>query len=265
MAKSWDNVREELERRRKALVDFSCDDSTSLKPVERMRIQSLLERWESPGRPTDIAALLKQFCVSAFSYAPLRRFLADFIGDLPTRNTIARALSLAFGDDGFLVESNWLPEGLGSLAAAIQERERFDLLRRQFKPRIISVLRTASAKMETELADGLVDFYGKVSNVTAPCDMWNLVNAFSKPIRHVGPALICDFFKEIGFTRYVKVDHHFARGFPALLASEGSCRLNPRRSFVLSQEIADAIGMTPFHLDAILYLWGRYGPKGSIQ
>jgi hypothetical protein len=92
--------------------------------------------------------------------------------------------------------------------------------------------------------------------------MWNLVNDFSAPIDQVGPALVCDFFKEIGFTRYVKVDHHFSKQFPKLIISRESCKLNPKRSFILSQEIADTVYLTPFHLDSILYLWGRYG-KGS--
>lgn len=260
MTQKWETVREELQRRKKILVDLSHDNSSSLSPVDRMRIQSLLQRGKSPKRPSDIPTLMKQFCASAFSYAPLRNnFLVPLIGDVPTRNTIAEALCLAFGTEAFLADSNWLPEALGRLAAAIQEKEQYDLRKKQFKPRIISVLLTGTAKMERELSNGLDGLYEKISQVSAPRDMWELVNAFAEPINHVGPALICDFFKEIGFSRYVKVDHHFAREFPALLALEGPCRLNPRRSFILSQEIADAVGMTPFHLDSILYCWGKYG------
>ena len=88
--------------------------------------------------------------------------------------------------------------------------------------------------------------------------MWALVEDFSKSIKQVGPALMCDFFKEIGFVRYVKVDHHFSKQFPKLVKQKEDCGLSPKRSFILSQEIADAVGMTPFHLDSILYLWGRY-------
>jgi len=118
-------------------------------------------------------------------------------------------------------------------------------------------------KLRQELKFGIESFYAKISKVTIPPEMWNLVNNFSAAIDQVGPALICDFFKEIGFTRYVKVDHHFRKEFPQLLNTMGSCGQNPKQSFILSQEIADAVGIAPFHLDAILYLWGRYGNKAS--
>jgi hypothetical protein len=82
---------------------------------------------------------------------------------------------------------------------------------------------------------------------------------FSRPIQNVGPALICDFFKEMGFVRYVKVDHHFRKEFPELISGNTECNQNPKENFMLSQQIADSDGITPYHLDAILYLWGRYG------
>ena len=119
--------------------------------------------------------------------------------------------------------------------------------------------------MKQELSGGLKAFYRRIADVTDPLEMWRLVNDFSSTIDQVGPALICDFFKEIGFTRYVKVDHHFKAQFPRLVSPEESCRNSPKKSFILSQEIADAIGITPFHLDAIMYLWGRYGSRLSTR
>ncbi|MCX6227033.1 MAG: hypothetical protein NTV01_20180 [Bacteroidia bacterium] len=181
------------------------------------------------------------------------------------RDTIALALSKAFMNNNFLIDSNWLPESLYNLAVTIQETNRYDLSSRQFKPRIIAVLLTGTLKLRQELKFGIESFYAKVSKVTIPLEMWNLVNDFSAAIDQVGPALICDFFKEIGFTRYVKVDHHFRKEFPQLLNTMGSCRQNPKQSFILSQEIADALGIAPFHLDAILYLWGRYGGLSRSQ
>ena len=120
---------------------------------------------------------------------------------------------------------------------------------------------SGTSKLQKELIPGLDLFYDKISRVTVPLEMWRLVNEFSGTINQVGPALICDFFKEIGFIRYVKVDHHFRKEFPQLISSLKSCSQDPKHSFILSQEIADLIEITPFNLDAILYLWGRYGKK----
>jgi len=141
----------------------------------------------------------------------------------------------------------------------MQESSIYDLTKKQFKPRITSVLISSTSKIAKELIDGLDVFYNRISKVTSPPEMWKLVNDFSEPIAQVGPALICDFFMKIGFTRYVKVDHHFRKEFPKLVILAVSCKLNPKHSFILSQEIADSVSITPFHLDSILYLWGRYG------
>jgi hypothetical protein len=252
-------IRQELERRRELLIHFSNDQTFPMDQVERSRIQSILEHWEIPVRPNDIPSLLKQFCVSAFSYAPLRKYLKTQIGVLPMRDTVALALSKAFINDEFLIDSNWFPESLYNLALRTQNICQFDLSRRQFRPRIIAVLLSGSIKLEQELNGGLDEFYARISKVSKPAEMWKLVNDFSSAIDLAGPALICDFFKEIGFSRYVKVDHHFRKEFPQLLNEMKFCGQNPKQSFILSQEIADSVGVAPFHLDAIMYLWGRYG------
>jgi len=258
----WLDVRNELQRRRDVLVSRSHDDSSPMEPFERARIQPLLERWEAPPPPIDIPNVVKQFCVSAFSYAPLRNnFFKPLADGLPTRDNIARALSRAFDEARFLDNDNWLPAPLERLALAIQRKHKFDLSSRQFKPRVVGVLLTGSRKLGEELSGGLHGFYERIARVSDAASMWDLVNDFSKSIHLVGPALICDFFKEIGFVRYVKIDHHFGKQLPKLVNVDGNCRLNPKRSFLMSQEIADAVGMTPFHLDSILYLWGRYGDR----
>lgn len=257
-------IQKELERRREILIRLSNDDSFIMSSVDRGLIKSLLERWEVPDRPSDIPTFMKQFCVSVFSYAPLRKYLTNLIGDIPMRDTIARALSLAFNENEFVPNSNWFPETLGELAAKIQVVNKYNLASKQFRPRIIAVLLSGTAKMAKELVNGLDNFYKMIPKVTEPSDMWELVNDFSRPIKQVGPTLICDFFKEIGFTRYVKIDHHFKKQFPGILPPGWDCNKNTKHSFILSQEIADKIGMTPFHLDFILYLWGRYGSKSRI-
>ncbi|MBP7509187.1 MAG: hypothetical protein KA807_15350 [Prolixibacteraceae bacterium] len=254
----------EINRRRKRLIELSYQDNTPIVPVERERIQSLLERWESPTRPTDVESLMKQFCVSAFSYAPLRKYLISVIGDIPMRDTIAITLSKVFNENEFLTDSNWSPTSLHGLASRIQSREKFDLSRKLFKPRIISVLLSGTKFFEGELSQDLDAFYQKITFADTPIEMWKLALEVSKSINNVGVALVCDFLKEIGFTRFVKVDHHFKREFPELLSTSKTCKQSPKESFILSQELADSIGITPFHLDSILYLWGRYGDKRNL-
>lgn len=257
----FDTLRKELERRRSILIKYSHDNSFKMEAIERERIQSLLERGENIIRPADIPTLMKQFCVSAFSYSPLRRFLKQFVSDIPMRASIAKALSLAFDNEKFLDDANWCPDTLYNLAESIQRTVKYDLNRKQFKPRMIAVLLTGTSKLSEELNNGLEGFYNKISAITSSIEMWQFVNDFSKPIAQVGPALVCDFFKEIGFTQYVKVDHHFKKQFPQIVPNKDSCKSNPKQSFILSQEIASKVGITPFHLDAILYLWGRYADK----
>ena len=254
-------IHNEIERRRAVLIKLSYDNSFPMNSSERIRIQSLLERWETPNRPVNIVTLTKQFCVSTFSYAPLRKYLSTFIGDLPMRETIQLTLSKVFDESAFLLDSNWIPESLSKLVLEIQAKENYDLSRKQFKPRIISVLISGTRQLSKELINGLDAFYNKISNAKSPLKMWELAENFSAQINNVGTALICDFFKELGFTRYVKVDHHFRREFPELVSDLKTCDKNPKMSFILSQEIADSIGITPFHLDSILYLWGRFGKK----
>ncbi len=152
----------EIYRRRKRLIELSYQDNIPIVPVERERIQSLLERWESPTRPTDVETLMKQFCVSAFSYAPLRKYLASLIGDIPLRDTIALSLSRAFNDTEFLNDFNWSPMALYSMAKKIQLREKYDLSKKHFKPRIISVLLTGTKVLDKELSRGLDAFYKKM-------------------------------------------------------------------------------------------------------
>ena len=260
---SWMNIRSELERRRNILIQLSYSEDHPMEPFERRRIKALLERGEAPERPNTIPELMKQFCVSAFSYAPLRHnYLAPLLDGLPTRQNINHALMWAFHNEGFLDVDNWYPFNLGQLAKAIQSIHNFDLSSNKFQPRIVAVLLTGSKKLELELSEGLQAFYSRVAGISDPRKMWKFVTDFARPIRQVGPSLMCDFLKELGFTRYVKVDHHFSRQFPQLLPGEANCRMSAKASFILSQEIADAVGMSPFHLDSILYLWGRYGRNG---
>jgi hypothetical protein len=132
-------IRDEIERRKKILIAHSYNNSFPMESVERVRIQSLLEHGESPTRPTDVPTLMKQFCVSSFSYAPLRKYLMSITGDIPMRDTIQRTLSIVFENTEFLNDSNWTPESLGTLSLTIQVKNNYDLSRKQFKPSVMLI------------------------------------------------------------------------------------------------------------------------------
>ena len=159
-------------------------------------------------------------------------------------------------------DQTWFPQNLKKVAWSIQQREKYDLTSKQPRPRMVRVMLDGSDQMARRLDRGLNSFYESIEQVSAstPEAMWSFVEEFAKPIYNVGPALICDFVKEIGFLRFVKVDHHFLQQFPGLLGETQDCsRLSEKKHFILSQHLADALGIQPYYLDRILYEWGRYG------
>jgi len=125
------------------------------------------------------------------------------------------------------------------------------------------VMLDGTVEMSKRLEKGIDSFYRTVGSVSAlsPEAMWKYVKDFGKPIGFVGPALLCDFLKEIGVFRFVKVDHHFLNEFPRLLGVQDCKTMGEKQHFILSQTVADAVGIIPFYLDRILYEWGRYGDK----
>lgn len=125
---------------------------------------------------------------------------------------------------------------------------------------MISVLLSGTQEMEKRLENGIDKFYqelDKINNSTTE-EIWKYVSEFPKKIHNVGSALICDFLKDIGCDRFVKVDHHFKKEFPYLLGLDDCKKLNSKEHFILSQELSNMIKMSPFHLDHLLYQWGRY-------
>jgi len=254
------SVKSELERRQELLIALAHDPTNEIDNVDRGNIIEHFEKGNPPARPREIQYLTKIFYASAFSYAPLRRYLQSLIGIVPSYEYVAEAIAIAFEEPAFTDHSNWTPQTILRLAEAIQSSEQYDLTSRQFKPRMISVFLTGSVKLNTELNNGLDGFYGKTEAIfkNGPEAMWKFVKAFSKPISNVGAALMCDFLKNIGFTRFVKIDHHMKKEFPRLLNIESCRKMSELESFKLSQIVADKIGLTPFHLDHLLYQWGRY-------
>jgi thermostable 8-oxoguanine DNA glycosylase len=111
-----------------------------------------------------------------------------------------------------------------------------------------------------KLKNGLASFYKELDEINnKPAqNIWDYLLEFPKNIHNVGSALICDFIKGVGYKNFVKVDHHFKKEFPQLLGFANCDKLTAKEHFILSREITELLNISPFHLDHLLYQWGRY-------
>ena len=102
---------------------------------------------------------------------------------------------------------------------------------------MISVILSGTQEMEKRLENGIDRFYqelDRVNNSSAE-EIWKYVSEFQKEIYNVGSALICDFLKDIGCYRFVKVDHHFKNEFPYLIGFHDCKRLNSKEHFFFTR------------------------------
>jgi hypothetical protein len=203
---------------------------------------------------------MKTFFTYCFTYAPLRKYLTSISGSIPTPGMLLNCLAIIYSEDEFLKDQNWLHSKLHALAAKIQQNERFDLKSNKFKPRMISVILDGTIEMGKRLESGIEQFYQELEEINKSTgeEIWEYVSEFPQQIHNVGTALICDFLKDIGCDRFVKVDHHFKKEFPCLLGLNDCKQLSSKEHFILSQKISNILEMSPFHLDHLLYQWGRY-------
>lgn len=254
------NVHSELMRRRDLLISFAYNKQIQMGDLDKECIVTFFERWELPQKPANIPDLMKTFFTCCFTYAPLRKYLTSVAGSIPTPEMLPNCLSKIYSENDFLLDQNWMPLKLREIAEKIQNRESFDLKSNQFRPRMISVLLDGTLEMNKRLKSGLDGFYSELDSINEESghEIWGYVSGFSDNIYNVGTALICDFLKDIGCDRFVKVDHHFKNEFPKLLGFSNCNKLSAKDHFVLSQKIADLLKMSPFHLDHLLYQWGRH-------
>ncbi len=254
------SVKNELIRRREILISFAHDPVFKMEKLDRECIVSFFEKWQLPKRPNSIPDLMKTFFTCCFTYAPLRKYLTNIAGGIPTPSMLPGCLSQIYDQKDFLNDEIWYPDKLHKVAMLIQKKEQFKLKSNQFKPRMIAVILDGTKKMGFKLNSGLDTFYDEVQRINlSPGDqIWKYVSAFPKNIYNVGPALICDFLKDLGFENFVKVDHHFKNEFPELIGFDNCRKLSSKEHFILSLELAKFIKMSPFHLDHLLYQWGRY-------
>jgi hypothetical protein len=254
------SVHSELMRRRDKLIKFAHNPNFQMEQLDRECIITFFEHWELPKRPKNIPDLMKTFFSCCFSYAPLRKYLTSIAGSLHTSSTLPNCLAKIYSKDEFLIDKNWIPSRLNDIASEIQQKEKFDLKSNKFKPRMIAVILTGAPEMEKRLENGIDKFYQELDRINSSTveEIWKYVSGFQKRIYNVGTALTCDFLKNVGCDQFVKVDHHFKKEFPNLLGIDDCKKLNSREHFSLSQEISNLLDISPFHLDHLLYQWGRY-------
>jgi hypothetical protein len=155
---------------------------------------------------------------------------------------------------------------VSELAAVVPALERAHPLDRTAlgkKPRsrIVMTLATALPKIRDEMLPDPVGFLDRLDEVSRahPGRAYDLAVAFGRDIAQMGPALVCNFFKELGLLHYVKVDVHIGNFMGELTLER---KLSPKDEFILSWLLAREAGMEPFFLDKILYVGGKYcGPR----
>jgi hypothetical protein len=214
-----------------------------------------------PESPTDWDGLLKRYASSCLSYSVIRKKLTGLLGTIPTDDTIGTAMDLLYGTNCFNQPTTWTPQGLLSAVESIQAKEGWtenDLNSRTPEKRILAVLKDGSRYFSRVCPQGNLQlFYAQVRAAVSKgaSAMWDFAEELGGSIRMVGPALASDFLKNVGFSDYVKIDHHFGKEFPALI--ENAPRA-PKGLFIYSLRLAAELGVTPFFFDHLLYQWGRY-------
>lgn len=101
--------------------------------------------------------------------------------------------------------------------------------------------------------DNPESFYDHVDKrSTDPDSMWALIKELDDQVMGIGPALACDFLKEVGVKQCGKPDLHVKR----ILSELGiiSQKKDDRETFNALNEIASATGVAPVILDKLLWM-----------
>lgn len=258
-------IKAEVLRRKDLLArlakgDLPVNPEHVMDRTDQRHIQSYLEREEIPEKPEDVRQLMKVYASSCLSQSMIRRPLTRLLGGIPTPETISLCLETMFAEPDFADDRHWRPEALPQLLAAVEKREpvsNADLRSSKLKSRIVAILMDGGALLKQKLRDGLTPFYGEISTAieNGPEATWHFAKHFAGAIRHVGPATVCDFFKNIGFSDFVRVEGHFKKEFPELINED---KLSQKQQFIMSLSLCEELGMTPFFFDHVMYQWGQY-------
>jgi len=268
-----EEIRNEIQEKEDTLI-HEAEDGNRLDETHKEMVLNYIRDNLIPEHPTDIQNLMLQFISSAFSYSVLREELKRQFLELchQDRYPILRdhmiLLSRIFNENRFEIENFWEPNSLLELATEIQNQRQYDLNSRSPFNRIISILLTAPQVISQLFENNLNEKYEEIEalqNITDPIErataLWvfaeNLHNHDDLKIKNVGTVLVCDFLKECGFKQYAKIDVQMIRAIRNIIGEE-DVKFNNFELFVGTQWIAEKIDMTPFKLDKILYIYGKY-------
>jgi hypothetical protein len=115
---------------------------------------------------------------------------------------------------------------------------------------------TALPVVKREILNNIAEFYIRCDAVSTRHrgKAFDYVAEFSRNIEMMGTGLVCNFFKELGLTYYVKVDVHVKDFWGSMTLQ----KLSEKRQFILSWLLAAEAGMEPLFLEKIFYVGGKY-------
>jgi len=240
------------------LITCAHDPLIQMDPVERRQIIEYLEEEKLPEKPTDEVRLMKEFVSSALSINQpphrIRNRLRSILGEISRYNTIDLCLYKLFGDPDFRVENNWMPHSLAQTANRLQKQI---LKEDSFKKNVLTTIESIALTMQRELSSGLDRFYDHMSDELShgPEQTWTFLKHFTSNISGVGPVLMSDFLKNIGFVEFAKIDQRLKTEFPKLASGLPT---TPDKIFIYIWHLCKKMKMSPFVFDYILYQWGNH-------
>jgi len=253
-----ESLRREMEKRREILVEQAHNSLIDLDPTDKENIIKFLDKGLLPERPTDEIHLMKEFISSCLSINQpphrIRSRMTAILGKIPLADTIPLCLHKLFDCSDFLLDPNWKPSSLETLIKSLKdEDEKFS---DQFRRDVLDTLDSVASKMSFELEAGINQFYDRITREirNGPESVWEFLKRFTKNLRGVGPSLMSDFLKNIGFGEFVKIDQRLKKELPNLIKD---LKLTPKEMFIFSWYLCERLQMTPFIFDQILYQWGN--------
>ena len=247
-------LRDEMERRCIRLVELAHRDDVPMVAVERDHIIQYIEHKRFPQKPDNTIQVMKEFVSSALSINQpphrIRNVMKRILGDIPLANTIPLCLNKLYDFPAFLDDRHWTPDALAALLEGLDANPN-DALRADIRHTLIALAHT----MDEALKHGVQPFYQIVEAAAnkGPEQTWRFMQRFTVPIPGVGPGLMADFLKNIGFPQFVKIDQRLKKEFPKLISGVPP---DPKSMFIFAIELCRQLDMTPFLFDHILYQWG---------
>jgi hypothetical protein len=261
-----------------SILNEECDRSRK----EEFHREFEIVRTRHWPRATDEATILNTLVVQAASYSVVRkhfrisypeeihRFDAHYSSQFFTcALTPSKSykqwedIVLAWGKV-LLAEVNRREEAtLRRLVDALKVAHKQNWKKFATKPRhrIVLSLATALPKVNSQILNDANAFLSKHDEVSLshPGKAYDLASNFSKGLFGIGPALTCNFFKELGLLHYVKIDVHLADFMNTIAACENVS--SEKEQFILSWLLAREAGMEPYYLDKMLYVGGKYAKR----